>query len=254
MEAESDDWIDSKLFNTCEAKAERVREGYWSAFVTLAWIVSRDEKFVAAAQLYESECQAEQSSVHSASAWMTLSSKVCARFNVSILAAEDDLREALESNRLAGGIATETESGRVIEVQRFQWTTCNRSFQTHGAPWGQALGYFHWPSDNVRGAFPASDVIADELPNEMPGTKGTLGTKPLVSPIPRRVAQWRVEEWFREIRCPQFKGQEPPNWKLCWEAAKEHFAPDRVVREVLRDARREAVPPSWWKTGISRSD
>jgi hypothetical protein len=71
-------------------------------------------------------------------------------------------------------------------------------------------------------------------------------------PTPRRVKQERVEEWFKVVRCPNFEGQQPPPWRSCWEAAKAHFAPDKVVRDVLLAARREAAPSHWQKPGPNR--
>jgi hypothetical protein len=69
----------------------------------------------------------------------------------------------------------------------------------------------------------------------------------------KRVSEQRVEKWFHEVRVPQFEGETPPTWKECWQAAKEHFFPDFVVRDVLLSARRKAVPASWSKPGPSRS-
>lgn len=70
---------------------------------------------------------------------------------------------------------------------------------------------------------------------------------------PRRVRQDRVEKWFKETRVPEFEGKSPPDWRSCWDAAKANFAPDRVVREVLLEARRVATPSSWQKPGPNRS-
>lgn len=69
----------------------------------------------------------------------------------------------------------------------------------------------------------------------------------------RRINQERVEDWFRTVRCPEFEGERPPSWRSCWIAAKAHFAPDSVVREVLMEARRNAAPPHWQKPGPNRS-
>src|SRR5690606_10348824 len=67
-------------------------------------------------------------------------------------------------------------------------------------------------------------------------TIATEGARP--EPEANGVSQQRVEAWFNEVRCPSFEGQKPPSWRDCWNAAKAHFSPDRVVREVLQAARR----------------
>lgn len=100
--------------------------------------------------------------------------------------------------------------------------------------------------------FAAEPVDRSSRPVDIPNN-GANRTTEAATGQGVRVKQERVEKWFREVRCPAFDGQEPPNWGECWDAAKAYFAPGNVVREVLFAARRAAAPPHWQTTGKNRT-
>jgi hypothetical protein len=149
---------DAAALDDCLNRASMPSEGYWSVFATLAWIVSRQERFVAATQLFEVERHAERG-VFCAFAWHALGNKAGELFGQTFSDSESVLREALQANRLTGGTAIETCSGESVLIERHQWRLWRRVFETR---WGTLLlpGFhdFAWPSEMVRLAFPASDL------------------------------------------------------------------------------------------------
>lgn len=88
----------------CHAAATAPKEGNWSAFVALAWIATGSEKFVAAAQAYESQKGIYGEAISASFIWDRPSA-----FSAQILggltftAAEEKLMVRVQSARLLGG-------------------------------------------------------------------------------------------------------------------------------------------------------
>lgn len=235
MEGLSDDWLaeDYLAFENCEARAGKVREGYWSPFSMLAWIVSRDERFVAATQLYEIERYANRGGPHTSTAWIVLSNVADARFGRAFSDAVEDLREALEAGHIDGGTAIERATNSLILVPRHLWREWQRSFEH----WGLVLipGHydFKWPSEAVRAAFP---------PDASPA-KGAQFLEQQVSAHMTRIGDGTLRTWFLE-RVKGFEGKRPPRWQECLDAAKAAFPKNRVTKDHLLEIRKE-VAPNW---------
>ena len=148
---------DYKCFTECLANANSVRGGYWSAFVTMGWISTRSEKFVAAAQEFEVANHAQRGSIFTAASWITLDNTAMNDFGgKSFVEAEAELREALESGRVTGGIATRIGAANPEPIERYQWTAWQRAFEPHGLVLVPGFHNFMWPSEAVIGEFPAA--------------------------------------------------------------------------------------------------
>jgi hypothetical protein len=157
---------EAELFRHYLDRADRPREGYWSAWATLAWVVSRDDKFVAAVQIYEQEHYADRGSNFSAAAWLFLGNCAGAIYGRTFTDAEADLREAIEADRIKGGVAKSLATGETGAIQRHRWLDWSRSFETVGLVLIPGYVSFRWPSDEVRRAFPStrSVTLTSELP------------------------------------------------------------------------------------------
>ncbi len=154
-----------EVFAQCEAECSDAREGYWSIFAVLAWVVSRDGKFVAATQLYEERQYANRGGLHSESAWTDLG-KICAsRYGKTFEQAEAELRVSLEAGKLEGGVASDMptwaewdrEEGQhknILPVERHEWIAWQRMFEAAGVQLLPNRINFRWPSEHVRAAFP----------------------------------------------------------------------------------------------------
>lgn len=180
MEGLSDDWLaeDYSVFENCEARAGKVREGYWSPFPTLAWIVSRDERFTAATQLYEAENYANQGDLHTAAAWMVLGNIAGARYGRTFTDAAEELKEALEAGHIDGGTAIERSTGNRILVPRQKWPDWHRTFENCGLVLIPGHYDFKWPSEAIcaPSAFPPN-ATAKPLINAI-GSDGPDHTLP----------------------------------------------------------------------------
>ncbi len=142
------------------ATASAPREGFWTAWPTLAWIASRDDRFIAATQSFEHEAYANRGGPHSAAAWMTLGDSAGERYGCTFSDAEGSLREALETGRLTGGIAVDAQEGSTVPIERWQWTRWNRTFVTNGLSLLPGYVDFRWPSELVRSAFPRIEPVS----------------------------------------------------------------------------------------------
>jgi hypothetical protein len=148
---------DKATFAECLERAEMPREGYWTAYSTLAWIVSRDDRFVAATQLFEQQSYADRA-VHGAFVWRTLGTIAGQRFGKTYSDAEGELREALEAGSISGGIATDLRTGIADLLPQHRWTQWSRSFERVGLVLIPGFNDFKWPSEKVREAFPAAPL------------------------------------------------------------------------------------------------
>lgn len=150
-------------------KAGTPREGFWSPFVTLAWIVSRRNDYVAAVQAYEVEYHANRGSIHSGAGWIVVGDDAGARFGLTLTDASELLREALESGRVDGGIATD-RMGHTRKIEVFEWTKWSCAFVHEGISLLPGLSDFKWPASAVRFAFP---VRATSTTTTTPATQLT---------------------------------------------------------------------------------
>jgi hypothetical protein len=133
------------------------REGYWSPFATLAWIVSRDDRFVAATQMFEEAHHSNRGALFSEISWVVLGNEANQRFGRNLSeCCDDELRPALEENRLEGGIASQLTGGAPEVVARHQWVAWQRSANISGLVLIPGYVDFKWPSEAVRRAFPIS--------------------------------------------------------------------------------------------------
>lgn len=146
---------DYSRFETLEIDSDLPREGYWSPLVAGSWIGSRSDPFVAAAQKYEKDMLCERGGVYSCSAWLVVGNLMGKRYGISLTQSLNLLREALESGRVEGGKAR-TPMGAPRLIERFEWTQWeDTAHNSSGVSLLPGLIDFAWPSDKVRGAFPA---------------------------------------------------------------------------------------------------
>ena len=156
---ENDDMLaeDYSVFEICEREGPKLRVGYWSPFTVLAWIASGgDEAFVASVQTFEDRNHANRGGAHSMASWHVLGNIAGHRYGCTFSdIADDTLRETLEANRLAGGIASDSSRTKIQEIQRMHWTLWRRSFENAGLSLLPGYVDFKWPSDAVMKAFPS---------------------------------------------------------------------------------------------------
>ncbi|MDP3673639.1 MAG: hypothetical protein Q8R44_00865 [Novosphingobium sp.] len=154
-ENENDPWADwdGPVLDEYVADAGVPREGYWTPYSVFAWIASRDNRIVAAVQAYEADHDANREGAFDA--WIALGDDTAARFGMNFTEASEKMREALESGRLTGGIATDARTGELVELQRPIWTRWRCSFERAGLMLIPGLVDFQWPAKAVRQAFPA---------------------------------------------------------------------------------------------------
>lgn len=136
-------------------QADKPREGYWTPFSVLVWLISRDDRYVAAAQLYEREEHANRDGSFIIAAWIEIGAAMGVIYGRNLSHAEGDLREALEADRLLGGVAISCATGKPREIERKEWLGWHRTFETVGLCLLPGHRGFCWPSENVRAAFPA---------------------------------------------------------------------------------------------------
>lgn len=191
--ADLDDWLsgDYAAFDDCIEGAAPLSDGYWSPFVTLAWIATRDSDFTAATQLYETRAFANRGGPHSASAWMVVGNKAGMASGRTLSAAEQELRLALEAGRLSGGIATNTRTGELIDVDRPMWTRWDRAFVHDGVQLLPGFHDFRWPSEAVRAAFPVQDRPVDTAEDQTPDRPVVMSTGPAL----RECAGWLTSQF-----------------------------------------------------------
>lgn len=150
----ADDW-DFSSVQSCLDRASLPRGGYWSLWEVLAWISGRDERFVAAAQLYANENLAGRGGEASAAAWMDLGNAAGFLFEKTFEMASEELRESLESaDGLAGGVALD-RYGERIEIPRHAWLDWRKSFENEGVILVPGYRSYSWPSEVVQAVFPA---------------------------------------------------------------------------------------------------
>jgi len=145
---------DMKALEECLQVAEKPRKGFWTLFVVLAWIATRDEKFVAATQLYVTRNHADRGSLFSFAAWLCLGRAAEAREGgIGFEAAEDQLREALEAGRLDGGVARSLMTNKSAPVSRDNWVNWDANYENFGIVLIPGLYDFRWPSEAVQAEF-----------------------------------------------------------------------------------------------------
>lgn len=149
-----DRFWDHDLFEDCLHRAGKVREGYWSPFVTLAWVATGDEKFLAAVQIFEAETHANRGSLHAAAAWWTIGNEAGERFGATLTMASEALREALETGRCRGGIARDIRSGEVSPIDAHMWPSWSQAYIHEGLSLLPGRVDFKWPSAEVRKVAP----------------------------------------------------------------------------------------------------
>lgn len=214
---------DKAVFDDCLSRAERPRDGYWTTLATLAWIVSRDERFTAATQLFEVEQFVDRGSVYAAAAWMTLDNKAGEVGAQTLSDAEGDLREALESDRLRGGIAIDTSTGESVEIARREWVRWSRSFERNGLVLLPGFHAFRWPSEAVRLAYPAASPA---------------------SPAIKLTTREQSEAWYKH-RVKNWTRDHPPS-------RPDDQAAGRAVglkAERVRELRAQFAPEAWKRPG-----
>jgi hypothetical protein len=164
---EVDDWLnklrvgtdqeafrDRHRFEDCYARATTPRMGYWAAWDVLAWIASRDERFVAATQLYTAEGYADYGGPHSFTAWTTLDAISGERYGCTFTDAREQLRTELEAGRLLGGAARKSRTDEFVMLGVVHWLSWERSFENDGLHLVPGYTDFRWPAAAVIDAFP----------------------------------------------------------------------------------------------------
>lgn len=174
------------------------------------------------------------------------------------------LRRALSGGLIVAYVSN--DAGRTFVVDELYWGRArldihNRLVDGVGAPLDLVGRQILVDSAHLseweriaQAAIRTLNQVGPERPSH-PTSRDTSGRADQEAPASSgpRVRMERVERWFREVRCPEYEGERPPNWRQCWEAAKLYFAPGRVVRCVLHEARRNAAPQSWQRSGPNRS-
>lgn len=156
-EHQSDPWadLDDPLsMDEYIARAGAPRGGDWTPFSVCAWVVARDDKFVAAVQAFEAEHHANRGSIHSRAAWDVLDEDAGARYGMNFTEAFEVLKEQLEDGRVLGGVATNLRSGGVKPIERHRWHKAHPTFVHDGVSLLPEFVDFRWPSKAVREAFP----------------------------------------------------------------------------------------------------
>lgn len=145
---------DYSAFAACEGKAVHVVGGFWSVFVTCAWIVSRCEAFTAAVQLYEKQHCVDQGGTHAAAAWLVLGNVMGRRFDVTLTQALDQLRAAIGDGLIDPGSGYDRQENRERVVERHEWRAMRVAYEAGGTSLVPGVYNLAWPSAGVRSAFP----------------------------------------------------------------------------------------------------
>lgn len=186
------EFADKLVFKDCEARAGAVREGYWSALVTLAWVVSRQDEFVSAVQLFEEETYGRRPG-HTRCAAFTIGEVALDRFGFDLGKPKQDLLAALEAGKLPGSIGTDLATGLASPIERFRW---NDWVDVHDhTGWRLLPGYSDckWPSEEVRAAFGPKPKVEGGAGRRVTGLPRWATMK--VSPEDR-LAHRRILEFF----------------------------------------------------------
>lgn len=172
------------------AEAGPPRDGYWTIFSALAWVVSKDPRYVAAVQIYETRHHANRGSANSVAAWICLGDDAGTRFGKTFTSASFDLREKLETGAISG-IGTERRSGLCRPIERHEWTQWAVHHENDGICFMPNVRDCQFPAQDVRTAFPASEeaVGPDSLPSSRSGFPGRPTSKALTT----KIFQQRVE-------------------------------------------------------------
>lgn len=170
---------DSEAFADCLKRSEFLQEGYWSAFVSAAWIATLDTKFTAAVQMFECERLGGRGGLFTDSVWLTIEHEAAERFGQSIGAALDEsLRAALERNEVKGGVALLAGSTELKPIERHEWLAWRRQTTRQGLSLLPRLVDFRWPSEEILREFP-----------------GGYLPKPIAKPV-RITTKEDAEEWY----------------------------------------------------------
>ena len=154
---------DMKVLEDCLLQASTLRGGLWPLFVVLAWVATRDEKFVAATQLYVTRCYADRGSLFSFAAWLCLGRAAEARGGIGFEAAVDQLHEALEAGRLDGGQARSIVTDESALVPRYRWADWDANYANFGIVLIPGFYDFRWPSEAVRQCFPVAVTALERV-------------------------------------------------------------------------------------------
>lgn len=225
-----DDAYDYSDFLERVERAGSLREGYWSPFSVLVWIASRDRKMVAASQMFEQEMYANRGGLHSSAAWFTLGNAMGGMFGITLTQASEQLREALETGRISGGVATVASSGSLRQIERHEWTQWKLAFEHFGLSLLYGLHDFKWPSEIVMAAFPETV--------DMPPAYEASQKRP--------VEKAEIERWYRERI--QFALTNGIKFSRDQDE-KEARAVLGIGRERVRALRRQFAPSDWQEGG-----
>lgn len=169
---------DYSAFDECVVRATKPSQGYWRPSSTLAWIGTRDDKFLAGTQLYEMERRSNQHGDDGWGVWLVVRRKLEMATGQSAESVERDLRDALESGAIPGATAVSRNTGLRVTVGREHWPEWRPSFES----WGHALlpGHFdfQFPANEIQAEFPARErshqSSLDSLLNAPTDSKSTL--------------------------------------------------------------------------------
>lgn len=229
---------DHDVFIECINRAGRVREGFWSPFSALAWISSRDDRFVAAAQLFEAQASDDKSGFKS---WWVIGNEAGERFDMTLTMACGPFREALEAGAIEGGIARDLSTGSVVEIEVYKWTDWKAAFIHQGLQLIPGYVDFKWPADAIRAAFPPFEV-EEEMQPTASGLSSFSGNQP---PTPQQQTAFAffdlapqymrggsrelnakdlMEEYERQLGASgRFKGRKPLKRTAFEEMRKRHY-------------------------------
>ncbi|ASJ91258.1 hypothetical protein [Porphyrobacter sp. CACIAM 03H1] len=161
-----DDTSDSEAFESITAGRDDLEGGFWSAFVTCAWVGSRCEAFTAKAQRFECEQRLDRGGVYSQAAWIVLSGAMRHRFGVSGKDALRRLQVAIGDRVLAAGSGLDLETGRSRDITPAEWARMTVIHDQHGTSLVPGVYGVSWSSTDVRAAFPSQAGEATEIAPE----------------------------------------------------------------------------------------
>lgn len=226
-----------------------LREGYWSPFATLAWIVSRQAQFVAAVQHYEVLFNANRGALHSSAAWTVINSRLVRSFGAGLEDAIPALLEKLQADKLPGVVALFGYSDQPRDVARREWLGgVKRSFEFHGLELLPGLHHFGFPSEAVLRVFepktaPPSIAQRERLPNAN-SALCVEGKKPAQKlsyrPKSPTLRQRRLKAWFALMEERKSgEARERPMDSLypefvAWNAARNREPNCRVKSDPLK--------------------
>jgi hypothetical protein len=137
-------------------------EGFWSAFVTCAWIGSRCREFTAKAQQFERDGLADLGGVYSATAWSVMGGALRHKFGVSDYDALRMVQQAIALNKLPAGGGFDKRAGQRREIANVEWQEMKSPIHDHdGTSHLPGLYNIQWSSADVMAAFPHLPAEAD---------------------------------------------------------------------------------------------